>query len=61
MMEKYKKALEEYEKMFEDSFPTMPFSGETPEKVVEIINECIKNKKDVYEMGFLELETDVLY
>lgn len=55
-------ALELYEKTFDDSFPTIPLLMEnTDEKVVEIINKCISEKKDVYELGYLSLSEDVIY
>lgn len=55
-MNKLDKALNLYEKTFDDSFPTIPLIMEnSDEKVIEIINNCISNKKDVYDMGYLSL------
>lgn len=45
-----------YEKTFKDSFPTIPFSSQKEEKVIEIIRECLEKKKDVYDLGYLSLE-----
>lgn len=56
------KALEYYEKVFDDSFPTIPLLIEnSDEKVLEIINKCIRENKDVYELGYLSLDNDWLY
>lgn len=57
MGEQYLKALEEYEKVFDDSFPTIPMSGYTEDEAVEIINRCISEKKDVYDLGYLDMDT----
>ncbi len=55
------KAYDE-EEAFEDTFPTIPLLlGNSEEEVIEMINECIKNKKDVYEMGYLTLDPDIIY
>lgn len=56
------KALELYKSNFDDDFPTIPLAISRADKeVIAIINECIEKKKDVYELGYLTLETDVLY
>lgn len=49
------KALNVYEQTFDDSFPMAAFSGVPPEEVVDIINKCVSEKKDVYDMGYLSL------
>ena len=60
-MDKLDKALQLYEKTFDDSFPTIPLlMGNSEDEVVEIINRCVSAKKDVYDMGYLELG-DVQY
>lgn len=56
MGEELLQALEVYEKTFNDSFPTIPMSGRTEEEMIEIINECVSAKKDVYDMGYLNLD-----
>lgn len=56
MDNKLLQALEQYEKAFDDSFPTIPMSGHTEEVMIDIINECVSAKKDVYDMGYLDLE-----
>lgn len=54
-------ALELYEKTFDDSFPMFSMIGTPPNEVVKIINTCISEKKDVYDMGYLSLDSDVIY
>lgn len=54
-------ALELYEKTFDDSFPMFSMMGTPPNEVVEIINKCISENKDVYDMGYLSLDGNVVY
>lgn len=61
MNEKLDKALEDYAEKFNDGFPTFQMSAESPERIVEIINDCIKNNKDVYDSGYLTLDDDISY
>ena len=60
-MDALDEALELYEETFDDSFPMFSFSGKKPEEVVKIINKCVSEKKDVYDMGYLSLDEDNLY
>lgn len=56
-MNKLDEALELYEKKFDDSFPTIPLLlQKSDEEVIEIINKCINEDKDVYDMGYLSLD-----
>lgn len=59
--DEFSKALDAYEKKFNDGFPTFPMSGKPPNRVIEIIEECITKNKDVYELGYLLLSEDVVY
>lgn len=61
MSEELKKAYEAYRNTFHDDFPSIPLA-ETREddEIIEIIEECIESKKDVYDLGYLDLE-DVMY
>ena len=56
MGDKLLQALDLYEKAFDDSFPTIPMSGRTEEEIIDMINKCVSEKKDVYDMGYLEME-----
>ena len=58
-MNELDEALELYEQTFDDSFPMFPMMGEPPDKVIDIINKCVSEKKDVYDMGFLSLKDTV--
>ena len=61
-MKELDKALELYEKTFDDSFPTIPLlMDKSKTEVVEIINKCISEGKDVYDMGYLSLDNDSIY
>lgn len=61
MDEKLNKALEDYDKKFNDGFPMFQMSAESPDRIIEIISDCIKNNKDVYDSGYLSLDNDTLY
>ena len=49
--------MQDYEKAFEE-FPTYPFINYADEKIIKIIDDCLKQKKDVYELGYLSLDWD---
>ncbi|GAA0806736.1 hypothetical protein GCM10008910_45560 [Faecalicatena orotica] len=54
-------AMKLYKKTFNDDFPTMPLAeSRTDEELIDIINACVEQKKDVYDIGYLRLE-DVQY
>ena len=56
----FDEALDRYRNFFNDSFPTMAlYNGD--KETIKIIDRCIENKKNVYEMGFLTLNRDNLY
>lgn len=54
-------ALKKYEEMFEDDFPTFSMSGLEEGEMLKIINKCITEEKDVYELGYLTLDIGVEY
>lgn len=60
MNEKLQKALERYKKKFNDDFPTIPFESQEDEEIIDIIDECIEENKDVYDLGYLSLD-DIMY
>ena len=60
-MDELDKALELYEKTFNDSFPMFSMSGKPQKEVIQIINRCIEENKDVYDLGYLSLDGDTLY
>lgn len=55
-MEKLDKALELYERTFDDSFPTSAMITTPPYEVINIIEKCVSENKDVYDMGYLSLD-----
>lgn len=56
MDEKLNKALDDYAVKFNDAFPMFPMSSESPDRIVEIIIDCISKNKDAYELGYVEEE-----
>lgn len=60
MNEKLQKALEQYKEKFNDDFPTIPFESQEDEEIIDIIDECIEENKDVYDLGYLSLD-DIMY
>ena len=59
MDEKLNKALEAYESHFNDGFPMFAMSAKPINEVIQIIDECIQENKDVYDLGYLK--EDVIY
>ncbi len=60
MKKEVETAIKLYDATFEDAFPTIPLLRRMPDdKVIEMINKCVAEGKDVYEMGYLSL--DVYY
>ncbi len=61
MNEKVQKAYRLYKETFNDDFPTIPLAESlTEEEIVEMIDECVEAKKDVYDLGYLSLD-DIMY
>lgn len=60
MSEKLQKELERYKKKFNDDFPTIPFDSLEDEEIIDIIDECIEENKNVYDLGYLSLD-DIMY
>ena len=56
------KKLAEYLEIFKEGFPMIPLKwGRTDKQVIEIIDRCLKEKKDVYELGYITDDDDVMY
>ena len=55
MSDKYENALDAYYEKFKEHFPTTPFSSYDSDEMVDAINNCISKGKDVYELGYLDL------
>lgn len=54
--------LQKYIEMFGDGFPMIPLGmSRTEDEVVEIIKECLEKGKDVYELGYVEDDDEIMY
>lgn len=54
--------LAAYERMFGEGFPTYPLMlSKSDDELVEIIDMCLDTKKDVYDLGILKDDPDLLY
>lgn len=56
MSEQLLNALNRYYDTFDDSFPMAAMSGYEESEVIEIIDKCISEKKDVYDLGYLSAD-----
>lgn len=65
-----KVAIKKYEKIFDLYFPTyhfefgltkfFPEAVDFEETIIDVINECIDKKKNVYELGYFNIEDDLI-
>lgn len=53
--------MNEYEKTFGESFPSFNFTDRSPEDIVKIIDRCMDEEKDVYELGYISEDPDIKY
>lgn len=53
MSEQVLDALNRYYDAFDDSFPMAAMSGAEEDEVIKIIDRCISEEKDVYDLGYL--------
>lgn len=56
MSEQILKALDRYYNAFDDSFPMAAMSGVGENDVIEMIDKCIAQRKDVYDLGYLSVD-----
>ena len=62
MSDKLIELLDKYEAMFDDGFPTFQLMrGREEKEVIEMIEKCIKAKKDAYAIGYLSLDDEDEY
>lgn len=61
MFKNENQAIEEYNKVFEDGFPSIPLLKKPESEIIEMVETCIRENKDVYEMGYLESDDGVIY
>ena len=61
MSENLIKYINAYDNQF-DSFPTFQLvPGRSENQVIAIIKECLTKGKDVYELGYLVLDPNIIY
>ncbi len=54
--------LEKYLDHFGDKFPMIPLGmGRNDDEIIGIIKECLEKNKDVYELGLVEDDDNVVY
>ena len=59
MNEELSSHLRRYEDTFGGGFPTIPLMrGRTEKEIIAIIERCIEEKKDVYDLGYVNLDDD---
>lgn len=55
-------AADEYQRVFGDRFPTIPLMWDGDfSHAIELMNECLREGKDVYAMGMLSSDTVIKY
>ncbi len=56
------KALDDYAERFGDAFPMYQLGRWCPERVIELVEECMSKNKDVYQLGYLDADDcDICY
>lgn len=68
---KTKDAIKMYEDFFNSDFPTyhfefglsyfFPKETDFEETMITVINKCLEKKKDVYELGYFDVDDKILY
>ncbi|MCD7807939.1 MAG: hypothetical protein LUH02_01245 [Erysipelotrichaceae bacterium] len=54
--------LDKYNNSFDDAFPTIPLLvGRSEEEVIQMIELCLKENKDVIQMGYYKEDINILY
>ena len=61
-MNELEKKMQAYAQVFDDGFPMVPLGwGRSDAEIIEIIDRCLKENKDVYELGYIENNPDIDY
>ena len=61
-MREIDKWIIEYNKVFEDGFPSFQIMrSRTEPETIKIIKDCLEQGKDAYELGYLSDDNDVQY
>lgn len=61
-MNELEKKQQEYFERFGEAFPMIPLAwGRSEAEVIEVIDECLKENKDAYELGYVKDDLDIEY
>lgn len=55
------KLYDEYLRLFGDGFPMFQMQSKTEKEIKEILERCIKEKKDAYDLGYVSDDADIFY
>lgn len=62
MEEKLDGLMMEYKQKFNEGFPSFQvFRGRETQECIEIVQKCLREDKDAYELGYATLDEDVEY
>ena len=53
--------MKEYEELFGESFPTFCFMHLSSKELEKIIDECLEEGKDAYELGYVSDDENMKY
>lgn len=60
-MDELEAKLKEYEELFGESFPTFNFTHLSFKEMGKIIDHCLEEGKDAYELGYASEDEDMKY
>ena len=55
------KLMDKYLELFNDGFPMFQMQSKTEEEIRAILERCIKEKKDAYDLGYVSDDADIFY
>lgn len=55
------KLMDKYLDLFGDGFPMFQMQSKTEEEIKAILERCIKEKKDAYDLGYVSDDADIFY
>jgi hypothetical protein len=54
--------LEEYINAFKEGFPMIPLAwGRTEAEIIDLIDRCLKEGKNAYDLGLVKEDDDILF
>lgn len=61
-MNDLEKKMQKYTQVFGEAFPMIPLGwGRSDAEIIAIIDKCLKENKDVYELGYVEDDLNIDY